>query len=94
MHNMNVGVEGLLVAVDEGRLSHRCNVTKYHGVYKTIVLGLNNILNAFTKPIRVASAAIDQIGKGHIPKKIVKEYNGDFNSPGSCQKRYPRPQRN
>ncbi|MBU4439799.1 MAG: HAMP domain-containing protein, partial [Firmicutes bacterium] len=66
-------------AASEGQLNYRGNTNEYTGSYKDMILSLNNVINTFVKPLKVANKAIERIGNGVIPPKITTEYKGDFN---------------
>jgi methyl-accepting chemotaxis protein len=70
----------LIRAVREGRLSARANTKNFSGSWKELVVGVNNITEAFLSPFHVTSAHIARISQGDIPEKISEEYNGDFNA--------------
>jgi methyl-accepting chemotaxis protein len=63
----------------EGQLNYRGNTNEYTGAYKDMIISLNNVINTFVKPLKVANKAIERIGNGMIPPKITTEYKGDFN---------------
>jgi len=64
----------------EGHLATRADVSKHRGVYRKVVEGMNNTLDAVVGPLNVAADYVDRIGKGDIPAKITDSYNGDFNT--------------
>jgi len=64
----------------EGQLNYRGNTNEYIGAYKDLIISLNNVINTFVKPLKVANKAIERIGNGVIPPKITTEYKGDFNN--------------
>ncbi|MDM8516780.1 CHASE3 domain-containing protein [Desulfobacterales bacterium HSG16] len=66
-------------AAVEGRLSVRGDVTKFTGDYARIVKGVNDTLDAVIEPLNVAAESMARIGKGDIPEKIIRKYNGNFN---------------
>ena len=66
-------------AAREGKLGIRANPDKTTGVYRKILRGINDTLDAVTGPLNVAAGYIDRISKGDIPPKITDTYNGDFN---------------
>ncbi|MBC3899030.1 HAMP domain-containing protein [Acetobacterium malicum] len=66
-------------AASEGQLNYRGNTNEYTGAYKDMIISLNNVINTFVKPLKVANKAIERIGNGLIPPKITTEYKGDFN---------------
>jgi len=66
-------------AASEGKLNYRGNTNEHAGSYKDMIVALNNVVDIFVKPLKVANKAIERIGNGVIPPKITTEYNGDFN---------------
>jgi methyl-accepting chemotaxis protein len=66
-------------AAKEGRLATRCNPDNSQGVYRKILRGFNDTLDAVIGPLNVAAEYVDRIAKGDIPPKITDAYNGDFN---------------
>ena len=81
-------VKVLTEATVEGNLSVRGSTGALKGVYRDIIDGLNQTLDAIIEPLKQSSGYIDQIGKGEIPEKITIELKGDFiaitNSINSC----------
>ena len=62
-----------------GKLDFRANSNKFKGEFKTMVGGLNELVDALIKPINVTAEYVDRISKGDIPPVITDEYRGDFN---------------
>ncbi|MDM8552243.1 methyl-accepting chemotaxis protein [Desulfobacterales bacterium HSG2] len=73
-------IEKQIRAVQEGRLDARGNPDVFVGAWSELVVGINNLNDAFVAPINVAAGYIERISKGDIPEKIVDEYKGDFNT--------------
>jgi methyl-accepting chemotaxis protein len=73
------GVGNLVQAAIEGKLDTRADVDRFEGNYRTIVQGVNDLLDAVIGPLNVAAEYVDRISKGDIPEKITDEYRGDFN---------------
>ncbi|OPY59947.1 MAG: Methyl-accepting chemotaxis protein II [Syntrophorhabdaceae bacterium PtaU1.Bin034] len=69
----------LTQAVHEGRLKVRGNASSFTGDWSKLVGGINELIDAFVKPIDVTAFYIDSISKGDVPAKITDTYNGDFN---------------
>ncbi|MCP4403304.1 MAG: HAMP domain-containing protein [bacterium] len=69
----------LIQAVQDGRLDARGNADAFAGSWRELVVGVNNVIDAFVVPIDVTAEYLDCIAKGNIPEKINDEYNGDFN---------------
>jgi methyl-accepting chemotaxis protein len=63
----------------EGDLSKRTNPDRSKGVYRKILRGINDVLDALINPLHVAADYVDKISKGDIPAPITEEYHGDFN---------------
>jgi len=66
-------------AVQEGKLGSRGNSKAFTGAWQELIIGINNIIEAFVMPINVTASCIEQISGGKIPAKITEEYKGDFN---------------
>ena len=78
--NTLVDETGLIIkAAVEGRLANRADTEKVQGVYKKILRGFNDTLDAVIGPLNVSAEYVDRISKGDIPSKITDAYNGDFN---------------
>lgn len=66
-------------AIRDGRLNKRGDASRYDGSWKTLLSGINELVEAFVKPIQVTSDYVTRISKGDIPKPITETYSGDFN---------------
>ena len=64
----------------EGDLAKRANPDRSKGVYRKILRGINDALDALINPLHVAADYVDRISKGDIPEQITEEYHGDFNN--------------
>jgi len=69
----------LTQAIQEGRLDTRGNADTFGGSWRELVVGVNNVIEAFMEPIDMTATYIDKISEGEIPKKITGESEGDFN---------------
>ncbi|NNU77739.1 methyl-accepting chemotaxis protein [Clostridium estertheticum] len=69
----------LIKATQDGKLETRGNATLFNGGWGKLVVGINEMIDAFVRPINVTSDYVDKISKGNIPSKITDNYNGDFN---------------
>lgn len=82
-HQVNMrgtDINGLIAAVKEGDLSKRADIAKYNGSYSgKQVDGINDVLNAFTNPLKLAANFLQRIAAGDVPEKIDEEFKGDFN---------------
>lgn len=79
MKSLLVEINGLILAVKNGQLDKRGHTERFVGEWQELVIGMNNVLEAFVKPIGMAASTIDVIAKGGLPEKITQHYNGDFN---------------
>lgn len=62
-----------------GKLDFRADSSRFKGEFKTMVAGLNELVDAMVKPINVTAEYVDRISKGDIPPLITEDYKGDFN---------------
>ncbi len=80
IHEVLNETDGLIQAVQEGKLDIRGKAKVFDGGWKDLIIGVNNIIDAFVEPINMTGVALERIAGGDIPEIIVKEYNGDFNA--------------
>ena len=69
----------LINSILDGNLNKRADTEKIDSEFRPILIGINNIIDAFEKPFNLVSEYIDRISKGDIPPKITEESKGDFN---------------
>jgi len=72
-------VGDLSQSVQEGRLETRINTSQFGGGWLELSTGINNVIDAFVKPINMTAEYVDRISRGDIPETITEEYKGDFN---------------
>lgn len=65
--------------ISDGQLNIKGDVSKINFEFHGIVTGVNSIIEAFIKPIKVTAEYVNRISKGDMPPKIADEYKGDFN---------------
>ena len=70
--------ERLVAAVGDGRLDERADPDTVAGEFKVVVVGLNLVLDALVRPLRVTASNLDRIARGDIPAPIAEPYRGDF----------------
>jgi methyl-accepting chemotaxis protein len=71
-------VHELIGKARAGDLSARASVSA-EGDYRVLVDGINEMLDDFISPLKVAENYVNRLGKGDIPDKITADYQGDFN---------------
>ena len=69
----------LVEATKAGKLDTRANVDQFDGQDRVMLQGVNELIEAFVRPLNVAAEYVDRISKGDIPPRITDSYNGDFN---------------
>ncbi|MEN6405740.1 MAG: methyl-accepting chemotaxis protein [Thermoguttaceae bacterium] len=62
-----------------GQLHVRGNPELVSLEFRPILTGINDTLDALTRPLSVCADYMNRISKGDIPPKITDHYNGDFN---------------
>ena len=67
----------LVDASREGRLTERGRVDQFDGVYREIVQGINEMLDAILLPIGEGNRILGQISNGKIDELIAQTYKGD-----------------
>lgn len=83
VENINAIVHDLsqmIEHVKNGNLSVRGDASKFGGSWRSMISGLNELIEAFTDPIDVTNQYVTMLGRGEIPDLITKEYYGDFNN--------------
>ena len=67
----------LLDASRDGRLTERGKAEQFDGVYREIVQGINEMLDAILLPIGEGNRILAQISSGKIDELIAQTYKGD-----------------
>lgn len=63
----------------DGNLNVRCDMTHNRGEFAKLVQEMNNILEAFSRPIVMVSTNIERLSRGEIPQPVTEDYHGQFN---------------
>ncbi|MCP4345143.1 MAG: HAMP domain-containing protein [Desulfobacterales bacterium] len=71
-------IEGMILAVREGRLDTRGKTETFEGAWHELITGVNSLVDAFVLPINMTAETVDRISRGDIPGKITDEHRGDF----------------
>ncbi len=79
LNNLIQDAHEMVKNIMNGQLSERVDAKKHKGAYSAVVMGLNQLTDAFVAPISQTAEYIDKIANGVIPDKITDEYKGDFN---------------
>ena len=88
--NLNTCIDQIGILVDEvgvaisagtsGDLTRRADAGRTSGVYRKVLRGVNDTLDAVIAPLNMAARYVDRISKGDIPPKITDSYQGDYNA--------------
>ena len=85
MGRMKATVAGVLVemerltgAVNDGRLDTRAAVGELTGSWRELIVGTNNLVEAFMAPLSVVQENLDRISRGDLPEPLTVAYRGDF----------------
>ncbi len=79
MSGLLAETDNLIAGAKNGKLDIRANAKQFIGGWKTLVSGVNELVDAFVAPINITAEYVDRISKGDIPSKITETYHGDFN---------------
>lgn len=80
MSGLLAETDKLVKATVAGQLTTRGDAGRFAGDWGTLVTGVNNLCDAFVRPINVTADYVDRISKGSMPPAITDTYNGDFNA--------------
>ena len=69
----------LTIAIKEGKLDARGDAALFSGEWKSLLEGINHLIDAFVAPINVTAEYVERISNGDIPERITDIYLGDFN---------------
>ena len=68
----------LRAAVAEGRLSERGDRERIDAQFRPVVDVINEIMDAYSRPIETTAECVRRIAAGDIPAPIAEHYEGDF----------------
>ena len=61
----------------EGKLSNRANASKFEGYYKSLVTGINEVLDAVIEPVKEGSDVLAVMANGDFTVRVTGNYKGD-----------------
>jgi methyl-accepting chemotaxis protein len=68
----------LISAADAGVLATRGDPSRFEGSYRTLVAGLNGVLDAVVAPVAEASAVLQRVAARDVSARMAGSYRGDF----------------
>jgi methyl-accepting chemotaxis protein len=77
LRNLILEITQLSAAAVEGRLSARGDVSKFEGVYRDVVQGVNQTLNAVIAPVNEAASVLERIAQRDLTARVTGSYEGD-----------------
>jgi methyl-accepting chemotaxis protein len=80
LKSMTGDVNMLVNASMEGKLAARADASKHQGDYRTIVQGVNDVLDAVIAPVQEAGTVLQKIAQGDLTARVTGEYKGDHAS--------------
>lgn len=69
----------LTQAIQQGDLTARGDTQAFIGSWRELLIGMNNVIEAFVAPIAMSAESIERIANGEQLSPIAAEYQGDFN---------------
>ena len=73
-----IAVDHLIGAAAQGQLSERINPTEFEGVFKTISVSLNQLLDAVATPMGEAQSVLSSLASGDLSQTVQGGYEGEF----------------
>ncbi|MDY0091278.1 MAG: methyl-accepting chemotaxis protein [Candidatus Vecturithrix sp.] len=71
--------ERVIQAIQRGDLHTSSQAASFQGSWRDLVMGMNQIREAFIAPITTTAASLRRIARGRIPTELSEDYQGDFN---------------
>jgi methyl-accepting chemotaxis protein len=71
-------VDGLIIAVREGRLETRGNAAAFTGDWSEMVSGMNGLMEAVTEPVNELIAVLGRMSVNDLSIKMEKNYAGNW----------------
>jgi methyl-accepting chemotaxis protein len=76
----NVAAEGaaLAKAAEEGKLAVRADASKYEGAWRSIIHGMNEMLEGFVDPMHDIGEVLNYLAKKDFSRSVEKSYPGAY----------------
>ena len=69
---------GLVQAARKGDLQKRGDATRFHGAYRELIGGVNDLLEAVVTPIDETADVLGRIARRDLSARMIGTYEGDF----------------
>ena len=70
----------LSTAAREGRLEARADAAKHHGAYRTLVEGINGMVDGIVQPLQEARQVLDAMARRDFTHTMQGQYAGEFDA--------------
>jgi len=68
----------VVAANKQGQLDVRCDVSRFEGTYRELMVEVNQMLDLLIQPITEAIAALDRIADSDLTARLRGQYHGEF----------------
>lgn len=77
LYGMHGETEHLVNSISQGKLKTRGNDWDYEGIWKELISGINNALDAVIAPVNEAGAVLDRLAHYDLKARMDGRYRGD-----------------
>ena len=78
LHGVGEDVKLLIQNARRGNLDIKIDTSRYHGSWKEITEGLNDMLKAFVGPVRETISVVSDMANGRLDTKVEGAYDGEY----------------
>ncbi|MEN8906505.1 MAG: methyl-accepting chemotaxis protein [Clostridiales bacterium] len=78
LNNLVLEIDKITRGAVDGNFGYRCDIEKFKGNYKKILIGINNTIESITNPIIDVSSTMDDILSGNLDASMNKNYKGKY----------------
>jgi len=78
LKKLDADAASLIVAVREGRLAERAQLSGHEGAYQKLLGGLNELVESCAAPIRDARAILDKVADKNLTERMTGDYRGEW----------------
>lgn len=72
-------INTLCSAIRAGTFTKRGDAESLQGAWKTLIIGINDLIDAFVQPISATTAALERVAQGQLDEAMTETFHGDFN---------------
>ena len=71
-------LRALIQAVQDGKLDKRGNLRSFHGAWRDVIVGINQMLESFVEPMTQIDSSLARVADGDFTETLRGDYQGDF----------------